>query len=249
MHVLPSALRVGINLPKGIVFRIPTSHYGIRTQGDKPRHAVGRPQHLLSTLNSSRLTPSDYLDLSKRDGITVRFPNSPYVRDTPKGKLRYQSVDQHIPFPAQASGFLYYYRDPDAAPLEGSIRFRITPDRSPSSFALGHDLILPSGMPWQVLLIQIACTTQYLRIRDHLLEEKLITEDQLARCNALGIDRRRTIPAATLFRLNQEFALNFGRDMCLTIVGDMLQSLRWRLFRAKDKGMDYCPWVGAVPRP
>ncbi|KAJ6462472.1 hypothetical protein C8R45DRAFT_1080600 [Mycena sanguinolenta] len=247
MHVLTSAFRVRVNLPKEIFSQIPNNHHGMHTQANEPRHAGGRPQHLLSTLNSSRLNLSDYLDLSKRDAITIRFPNSPYgLHDTPQGHLRYQS-DRRTSFPAQASGFLYYHRDPDAVPLERSIRFRVTgTDRAPSSFALGHDLLLPSGTPWQIILFQIACTTQYLRIRDHLLEENLVTKDDLARCNELWVDRGRTIPEATLFRLNQEFAVNFGRDMCLTIVGKTLQSLRWRIFTMKENGRYCWPWVGSA---
>ncbi|KAJ6462438.1 hypothetical protein C8R45DRAFT_1026779 [Mycena sanguinolenta] len=221
MHVLTSAFRVRVNLPKEIFSQIPKNHHGMHTQANERRHAGGRPQHLLSTLNSSRLNPSDYLDLSKRDAITIRFPNS-YVAHGPHGHLRYQS-DQRTPFPAQASGFFYYHRDPDAAPLEGSIRFRI-------------------------ILFQIACTTQYLRIRDQLLEENLVTKDDLevARCNELWVDRGRTIPETTLFRLNQEFAVNFGRDMYLTIVGETLQSICWRLFRARGNGQEFCPWVGSA---
>ncbi|KAJ6462442.1 hypothetical protein C8R45DRAFT_1026787, partial [Mycena sanguinolenta] len=142
---------------KEIFYQLPNNHHAMHTQANKTR---GR--HLLSTLNSSRFNTSDYLDLSNRAAITIRFPNSPYgLHDTPQGHLCYQS-DRRTLFPAQASGFLYYHRDPDAAPLERSIRFRVTgTDRAPS-FALGHDLLLPSGIPWQIILFQIACTTQYL---------------------------------------------------------------------------------------
>ncbi|KAF8143427.1 hypothetical protein K438DRAFT_1783727 [Mycena galopus ATCC 62051] len=87
-----------------------------------------------------------------------------------------------IPFPPQSIGFLFYYRDPDAAPLEGSIRFRVVPQNTPTTFHDGHDLLLPSGRPWQITLPQIACRAQYARIRAQLLQEKLATAEQLAQC-------------------------------------------------------------------
>ncbi|KAJ7844832.1 hypothetical protein B0H13DRAFT_1546052, partial [Mycena leptocephala] len=66
----------------------------------------------------------------------------------------------------------YYHRDPHATPLEGSLRFRVTADKDTAAF---HDLLLPSGCPWQIILPQLACRSNYSRILNELLEQKLVT--------------------------------------------------------------------------
>ncbi|KAJ7240133.1 hypothetical protein B0H12DRAFT_1074841 [Mycena haematopus] len=248
MHVFASAVQARLKLPKSIGFRF--SVYGIHTEASEPLHArapVGRPQHLISTLDPSRLTSRDYIDLSRREFFTIRFPTS---YGTQKGQLRYQSDGPYrqIAFPPQSTGFLYYHRDPDGAPLEGSIRFRITSDNSPSSFIHGHDLRMPSGRLWQIILFQVVCAVQYVRLRKHLLAENLVTEDQTALCARLcaSIDRRKIYADGTLFRLTQEFEVHFTSDISLTIVGETLQSLRWRLFRAKHDGKNIPVWSGSA---
>ncbi|KAJ6566755.1 hypothetical protein B0H19DRAFT_713692, partial [Mycena capillaripes] len=65
-----------------------------------------------------------------------------------------QDNHQRAPFPPQSSGFLYYHKNPSALPMEGSVRLRVTPDKEPSSFSRGQDLLIPSGCPWQIILPQ-----------------------------------------------------------------------------------------------
>jgi hypothetical protein len=127
--------------------------------------------------------------------------------------------------------------------LEGSIRFRVTSDNAPSSFNRGHDLLLPSGLPWQIALPQLACGKGYDRICDHLLEEKLVTVEQLSQCRAMF--RHTKIHSQTvLFRLNQEFPITFSRQLVLRVVGKVLHRLKWSdVFR--DDAIHF-PFTGAL---
>jgi hypothetical protein len=59
--------------------------------------------------------------------------------------------------------------------LEGGVRFRVASDKAPSSFDHGHDLLLPSGLPWQIILPQVACYKNLAATRDQLLKEHLVT--------------------------------------------------------------------------
>jgi hypothetical protein len=83
--------------------------------------------------------------------------------------------------------------------MEGSVRFPVTPQNAPSSFQHGHDLLLPSGILWQIILPQVACRAAVSAIRDQLLEENLVMAEQLPQCLATCGNLH---PANTLFRVN-----------------------------------------------
>ncbi|KAJ7361233.1 hypothetical protein DFH08DRAFT_843518 [Mycena albidolilacea] len=207
----------------------PTRFYSAqaKTGADTPRRNPGPPRHVPSTYNPSLLVSRDYIDLSGRKYIDFgpksrnKITRGAYYsqRQLATGQVVYR-------FPTQSTGFFYYSRDRDAAPLEGSIRFRVTSDNAPSSFNRGHDLLLPSRLPWQIALPQLACGKGYDRICDHLLEEKLVTVEQLSQCRAMF--RHTKIHSQTvLFRLNQEFPVTFSRQLVLRVVGKVLHRLKW----------------------
>ncbi|KAJ7887292.1 hypothetical protein B0H14DRAFT_2498314, partial [Mycena olivaceomarginata] len=151
------------------------------------------------------------------------------------------------PFP-QTTGFLYYNRNQDAAPLEGSLRFRVTSANASSSFEPGHDLLLASGVPWQITLPQVASRKCYTEIRDQLLEENLVTAEEFTQCRALFQDNERTYPELTLFRLEQEFPVEFSGEICLIAVGHELHRFKCRtVFRLRTSSSEYhYPWDGCA---
>ncbi|KAJ7842953.1 hypothetical protein B0H14DRAFT_3690438 [Mycena olivaceomarginata] len=165
-----------------------------------------------------------------RRQIQLRFPKS---RGNARAELIYGRCLKTLqPFPPRSAGFFYYHRDPDAAPLEGSIRFRVTSDNAPSSFNRGHDLLLPSGLPWQIILPQVACGKSYSRLRDQLLEENLVTAKQLLQCRDIFGEIKRIFPRVVLFRMNQEFPVEFTGQIALAVVGKVLHRPHWSsLFR------------------
>ncbi|KAJ7106914.1 hypothetical protein C8R44DRAFT_885605 [Mycena epipterygia] len=176
--------------------------------------------NIISTLNPKLLKTGDFLNLSRRTNKNSR-----------------------LPFPLLSRGFLYYHSERSAGPLEGSLRFRLTPDNSPSSFFRGEDLRAPWGLPWEIILPQIACRAEYTKIREQLLREGLATEDQLSLCR--DIFRKQPIHSRyTLFRLNSTFLVHFSR-MRLTIVGDALHAL---VLDApfKDTVSNTFPWTGSA---
>ncbi|KAJ7458473.1 hypothetical protein FB451DRAFT_1406245 [Mycena latifolia] len=117
-----------------------------------------------------KLSFFDYLDPSRKTGVRVRFP----VLCRVAGYLRYGMLDAaRVPFP-DTRGFLYYHSEPDATPLEGGVRFRVTADNLPASFAGSKDLAAPSGFPWQLSLAQVACHEGYRGIAEQLVHENLV---------------------------------------------------------------------------
>ncbi|KAJ7724357.1 hypothetical protein B0H16DRAFT_1596490, partial [Mycena metata] len=217
--------------------------YSIVDSEPAKRKLTGRRQHLISTLNATLIRPDDYLDLSNRRDPFIGFTH------TPKGynrQVHYMSDRlAKVPFPENCAGFLYYRRDPHAAPLEGSIRFRRTPDAQPSSFSSGQDLLLPSGMPWQVNLHQVARYSN-TRFSDQLLRENLATTIQFDRCRSLFRTTRGSA-SLILFRLDQEFPVNFDNAIHLTVVLDeTLMSFNTALFRATVDRARRPPFTGSA---
>ncbi|KAJ7606351.1 hypothetical protein DFH06DRAFT_1150044 [Mycena polygramma] len=116
------------------------------------------------------------------------------------------------------------------------------------TFDDGADLTLPSGIPWQVILPQLT-GTGYSKIQDQLLHEGLITQTQIDRCLSIfGATGRRITASSTLFRLDQEFAVDFAGSIHLAIVGaDALHKLAFPsvFFSNMDKARIW-PWAGTA---
>ncbi|KAJ7041424.1 hypothetical protein C8F04DRAFT_1031470 [Mycena alexandri] len=172
----------------------------------------GRPQLLISTLNPAFIQSGDYMDLSGRKRRNIGFT---HALTAVNPQILYVGVRT---FPDNCAGFLYYHRESTAAPLEGGIRFRRTRDNRPSSFSGGHDLLLPSGAPWELILPQLTRTT-YQRLGDQLLRENLATPAQFALCRRIFATMGRIQAPLIMFRLTQEFPVNFGGPLRLTVVG------------------------------
>ncbi|KAJ7041860.1 hypothetical protein C8F04DRAFT_1390762 [Mycena alexandri] len=183
-----------------------------------------RRLRMISTLNPLSIKPSDYLDLSPAVRIypfLIGFSNAALSSGPRYPDFRYHLQKR---FPKGSTGFLYYHREPEAAPLEGGVRFRILPDATPSSFSNGQDLLLPTGIPWQIILPQLA-RPHYQCFTNHLLHENLVTSTQILRCGEI-FGARRIAPSLILFRLGQEFPVNFASPILkLTVVDESLHTL------------------------
>ncbi|KAJ7808198.1 hypothetical protein B0H14DRAFT_3152204, partial [Mycena olivaceomarginata] len=222
----------------------------INLSGETPRYSLrsgrGGPPHLVTTPNPASLVPADYIDFSPQKllSITPCFPTFRsgilYMRKT----LLWRNWGVRQSFP-KCGGF-FYYRDQDAAPLEGSVRFRITSDNAPSSFDHGQDLLLASGMLWQVIFPHIASRNGYARIRDQLLVENPVTAEQLTRCLAMFGAGTNIYPGLDLFRLGQEFPINFSGEINLSFVGQSLHrlTLKTTFYLKQSTGKYYYPWDG-----
>lgn len=123
---------------------VPPVKLDARTGGIAPK--------VISTLDPSKLLPTDFLDLSKRRNYVI---TSPECESTHHGTLAY-SGDR--PFPRGTRGFFYFRKAADIESkyevpvIGGSFRFRITPSDDPRSFQDGHDL-QRLGQPWGQKLI------------------------------------------------------------------------------------------------
>ncbi|KAJ7130706.1 hypothetical protein C8R46DRAFT_1329646 [Mycena filopes] len=176
---------------------------------------------------------SDYIDLSGHRRRAITFTSVPPKGATSPSLIYQEPTGGRLPFPPQSAGFLYFHRNPDAAPLEGALRFRLTKNASPlpSSFETGQDLLLPTGLPWQLILPKLL-QRPFTTIVEQLLAEKLLTATQISRCRSIFDTRRNVPPAFLLFRLRQEFPVDFSVDPWITSVAEELRSARLPVFSA-----------------
>ncbi|KAJ6546023.1 hypothetical protein DFH09DRAFT_1171811 [Mycena vulgaris] len=192
-----------------------------------------RKLHTVLTLNPSLITPTDYLDISQRKSITIRFA---LAHPSGRSMLRYYSGASYTIAP-----------QPYASPLEGGLRFRCTTGNSPSSFHRGHDLLATTGFPWHIPLPQLACHTGYAWITKQLVYENLVTQKQLAQCQSVFGHCDSRWPHLTLFRLDSTFLLDFWKPLFLTIVGTTLHRLLIStLCRDDAGGISVFPWTGSA---
>ncbi|KAJ7155680.1 hypothetical protein C8R46DRAFT_1004891 [Mycena filopes] len=170
------------------------------------------PRRVISSLDPRSLTSTDHLILSGVKALSATFPPGGWEQ------LWYHNEGNRarLPFPQNTSGFLYYHRPPNATPLEGDVRFRCTPTPSPSSFSAGHDLLLPWGGPWQIVIPQLARRKE---IAAQLVQQQLVPEAQLSRATELFGTKHIHLPSI-LFRLNGQFRLNFTKNLYLQAVGE-----------------------------
>jgi hypothetical protein len=88
-------------------------------------------------LDPGKIDPADFLDLTGKKYSVVHVLGREL-------ELQYDKQPKPtIHFPTGTHGFLY-------ATDGFTLRFRVTKDAQPASFALGHDLLLPTGQAWMV---------------------------------------------------------------------------------------------------
>ncbi|KZP27441.1 hypothetical protein FIBSPDRAFT_315985 [Athelia psychrophila] len=128
---------------------------------------------LHKTLDSSRLQPSDYVNLA---GTRPKFftPDSTFEL----GYMQLNLNKELIPFPENSSGFLYLSALADKPQSAWEIRFRVTHSNAPQSFKSGVDLIRPDQKPWHIPLRSLGSKVHAalweLLLRDGLVDDALL---------------------------------------------------------------------------
>lgn len=200
-------------------------------------------------MDPRRLSGSDWVDLSNLSRPRLNTSHSEALQSPVTRIHFFEIVRGLIPFPAETHGFLYFVPAPhETAQLASEIRFRITRNNDPSSFAAGNDLLNTDFTPWHIPLVTLARRKQYLHLKQLLLQDGLTTSSLLSRCAALGhgLDPQEHI----IHSLGQLFSV----DCTLRTQGfhfasvDSMHNLRVCLFgdrrRVNDGGQCRVPYAG-----
>ncbi|EKM60288.1 uncharacterized protein PHACADRAFT_189422 [Phanerochaete carnosa HHB-10118-sp] len=171
----------------------------------------------IATVDPTKLTSDCYRDFSGlktfclhlREGADSSSRSTRWQRQflclTTNGSKIY------APSPPGTHGFFYYRTPPPwAHDLAGEIRFRITKDSDPSTFASGYDLLV-KGMPWAVTLLFNSSISA--GFRNAVLHDGLLSEDQIHRMERLEPWRcKLTAKSRLLHSIGQPFALPISTD-------------------------------------
>ncbi|TFY62776.1 hypothetical protein EVG20_g6580 [Dentipellis fragilis] len=198
-------------------------HHALSTTQRKTR--PGRRRPWFSTLDPTRLSPTDYCDLSGK--LNARPLCEVKIDGGFLLNLHY-GMEQNaaLRFPPDTRGFFYYHPtstprvsdDPNGRPedglrvLVGELRFRLTRTNDPACFAEGQDLRHTDGLPWSVPFERIATSPAAHDLRAILLRDGLISEEQLegerehVRMRRSGLSSRRVMSS-----LGEPFSANLCR--------------------------------------
>jgi hypothetical protein len=124
-------------------------------------------------LSPSLLSVDDFMDLSSLVGPQV------WVQGDQDRQAWAVSYDRNsYPFPAGCSGFLYHWPG-SLGPVGAQLRFRVTGSRNPASFEAGHDLLLPSGVPWKRNVAALFGRDKVPAVQDVLVRDGLLRPQEI----------------------------------------------------------------------
>lgn len=185
-----------------------------------PIHQHSRDLHIVSTLRPDLLKQDDFVDMSAKKAKHLSFAS-----DIRKGiHLCYYSANfRRVRFPPATWGFLYHYTLDTLPKFMSHLRFRVTPTNDPSTFKRGHDLLLPSGLPWQYPLFskrnKIITNHLISQLRlEELIEEETIIQLERLRQHFASLGKVPPPISQIIHRTGQDFFYDIGSDKDLWVV-------------------------------
>ncbi len=171
----------------------------------------------ITTLDPTKLTSDDYIDLSSRAMVYTMLSAHNY---NPAHSACACIGSKGWPiemFPPDTRGFLYY-RTPWGPPIAGELRFRLTPTPDPATFSMGSDLVTANGVQWNIPLYSIPLRMRYRNFQAQLLRDGLVSQrtfDILTPTAEVGSN----ISTHMVSAFGQEFRLGLSKNYCLLFVG------------------------------
>ncbi|KAJ6578860.1 hypothetical protein DFH09DRAFT_348953 [Mycena vulgaris] len=144
----------------------------------------------VTTLDPARISPSNFFDISQSSlRSEFRKMSSKQVSDAHSRQFGNQISTSSTPFPPETRGFLYYHSPPNQSPLAGGIRFRVATDADQRSFVEGHDLLINSGLPWNIPIWELCTLRQYGKLRKILISDGFAPRELISASEAAQVCR------------------------------------------------------------
>ncbi|KAJ3525703.1 hypothetical protein NMY22_g10466 [Coprinellus aureogranulatus] len=240
------------------------------------RHGTFRwkasPTVRLSTLDPSRLTRSDIIDMSGKLGCYLVPKGTP--RNTEQLTVRYKALAPkkvqipriQIPFPPGTTGVFYFNDRRRFHPVAGDIRFRVLPVNTDqvsvnnvdfsAQFAQGHDLLGHDGLfPWRISLLSIMYARRpiygFMKKQGYITEEAEEEVKKLRQSPAFKkLLASQGLPRQTVEIFTDPFIIDLsavGLDIVFfTKEGIIPVQLRPRQLTAVQGGLRGTPYSGIV---
>ncbi|KAJ7475518.1 hypothetical protein B0H11DRAFT_2281790 [Mycena galericulata] len=221
--------------------------------GKRQNSYVARRNRLdLTTLDLNKMDSENFISLRNAKQRRIRFAAGTRAG---LGSVCFSYYSRR-PFPAHASGFLYYHAPPSLDPTAAAIRLRLaaSPNVNPRAPPC-MDLLARSGLPWCISILHLASQNTYAPFVAQLLADELVSPALVARCRSLAspLGKTRPMHTATVHCTGQPFPMRFDAwGMTIVIVDSARGEARHvnlrRLFihqTAKDPSMRL-PFSGAA---
>ncbi|KAF8153880.1 hypothetical protein B0H34DRAFT_661521 [Crassisporium funariophilum] len=112
-----------------------------------------------------------------------------------------------MPFPENATGFLYYWQAPRGPAISGGLRFRVTPSNTRPVFNELVDLEISPGQPWHIPLYTLVRSKCYAAVALQLLSEGLVDENLVSDIRKLP-KARLDASTTALYTINDPFHID-----------------------------------------
>ncbi|KAJ7510988.1 hypothetical protein B0H11DRAFT_2183689 [Mycena galericulata] len=193
--------------PKTILERkTPAGSFARKRQNSDAVRRNRRPY--LTTLDLNKMDSENFISLRNAKQRHVRFAAGTRA-GLGSSCFAYFSKD---PFPAHASGFLYYHAPPSLDPTAAAIRLRLAASKNENPRAPPcTDLLALSGLPWSLPIIILASLKTYAPFVAQLLADELVSTELLERCRSLAphLGNIRPVHTATVHCIGQPFPMRF----------------------------------------
>ncbi|KAJ7085878.1 hypothetical protein C8R44DRAFT_821293 [Mycena epipterygia] len=177
----------------------------------------------VSTFNPRRLTPGDFIDISRgdTDSVLLRFPT---VHVPEPNWFSFRGAGPDITRPdARARGFLYYHTAYPRQFLSGGLRFRCTshPGDAPLlAFDRGQDLLDKYLLPWQLSLPKLLRKIRSHTFLEQLMLDGLLTEERIRAARTLLAHHPAAadIPAPLIHDIEQPFLADLSLPTRISVL-------------------------------
>jgi hypothetical protein len=148
----------------------------------RERYAKGTRLRRLQHLRPDLLVAHDFVDLSDKDSVRIAIDDG---SEDDVMRFTYGGEGGNVPFPVGSRGFWYFHPGTGGS-AAAHLRFRITDAADPAAFEAGHDLLLPSGLPWRQNVVPLVRGEDSRALVALLVREGLVPADDIAGWQALS---------------------------------------------------------------
>ncbi|KAH6897878.1 hypothetical protein BKA70DRAFT_1569697 [Coprinopsis sp. MPI-PUGE-AT-0042] len=240
----PPRLKLKLSTPGNATQQWPAFRRLLNTKG-----RISGVTRKVSTLDPSKLTPDDWLDLRGVQNARIHFVQTSEFAPLSYAGTRQRlqaSPHQRYPWPSSACGFLYFHspRTSVGAPLTelaASLRFRTaaSPDDLARAFnggtsavdAAHMDVSIDRGgyaVPWSIPLLSLRATPTSSAIWNQLKHDNLVTGETLEKVDKLALQwNRNARKTQVLYDVAQCWTLNLGQrqNRLIVIAGEKIYTV------------------------
>lgn len=211
-------------------------------------------KRIISTLHPDRLQPRDFMDLSSLKLVRLHTLSETSQKCF---TFNYHNIEHGFGFPEKCHGFLYCHSIPNIPPDLWTLRFRLTENNDPASFASGVDLLRNDDRkrPWSIPVTSIALRDCAVGLRNLLVQDNLVDPHIFSELQTLvdpkGPNKQKHwfVHGRPLRSLDQPFPIDLdcSNPYIFATHGGLVNRITMEQFyKDQRKGVDIQPYSGKL---